>query len=869
LALGYGLVLALLLVVHVARLNPGAALFSPTLLLLLALLLVAPLSAFTLAPRSSRQRLLALGLLVATYGLALALVLASGGYASPFWLAVALPMISALLLLPQSRGVLLALAMWGGYGLFALLAPGESQPTAVTTWLLQSAAVGLFLLVLERVMSGQQALQMRSRTREKALQQFLLVSNRMRVTTRVQTVLEDVAGAVQAAGDFDCVTLCQNDWETGQTRVAVAIGASGRRLTAVEKVPLLWETFSNLLETGQAVGAQGVLAERLPFRTLPDECHLLLPLVSQLNETTGVLTVSAARDGRPALLEALPLLELLANQAAAALDNATLYSTLEERVQQATAELAASADDLRRARDRAEVLYHIARALSVSLDEQQVLEQTLALVAQSTGAERGGIMLLDGDSGRLSYRTSLGTTAASPGKGLARDEGLAGWVLANKETVIVPDTTRDERWQFRSVYDIQARSALTVPVLLDQESLGVLVLIHSGVNHFTDDHAQIALAAAGQAAVALSKAKLYHHISTQSDWLEALVQQREEEASKLMAILSSIGDGVVVGDRQGRIRIINPAAEEILGITGALFLERPLASLPGAPQAETHTGEQLQKITLGERTVRAHAAPVVTSRGEALGNVVVYHDMTREEAADRLKSELVATASHELRTPMTSIRGYVDMLLLETFGPLSDQQRDFLRVIKNNVVRLVQLIDELLDMSRAESGEVRLRREPVNMAELLRDTSQSLYNQFSERQIDLYLDLQDNLPPIQGDQQRLQQIAVNLLGNACKYTPPGGQVEVKLRNGGHTLRVDVRDSGVGISETAQPYIFTPFYRADNPLRDQVSGTGLGLSITRKLVELHGGRIWFESTEGQGSTFSFTLPVESRELSIES
>jgi signal transduction histidine kinase len=149
----------------------------------------------------------------------------------------------------------------------------------------------------------------------------------------------------------------------------------------------------------------------------------------------------------------------------------------------------------------------------------------------------------------------------------------------------------------------------------------------------------------------------------------------------------------------------------------------------------------------------------------------------------------------------------------------------------------------------------------MDLAEVLRDVIAVLNGQFREREIALHLDFQDHLPPVSADRQRIEQIAVNLIGNACKYTPRGGAVWIDLRNGGDELRVDVRDTGVGIAEEAKQHIFTPFYRADNPLRDEVGGTGLGLSITRRLVELHGGRIWFESAVNQGSTFSFTLPLQ--------
>lgn len=869
--LGFGTFAGILLFYELALMLGQIEWQTPTLWLLLALVCAAPLTGALLTPRTRWQRIGGQALIVIDAALTLSLIVfscrgsvACAAYTSPFWIALLIPMLAALLLMPHSSGIGIAVAIWLGYGGLILIdvADTTTMYAAATTWLLHTAIVWLVLLLLDHIISGQDSLRVRARRREQALHNFLVVSNKLRVSTNVQTVLEEVASAVQAAGDFDCVTLSHVEWHVGKTQVAVAIGASGRRLTSVEGLVFPWEDFATLIEPGLLVGVYATMCETLPFRSIRNEQHLVLPLVGQFGEIYGLLTVSVARKQRAGLYEALPLLELLANQAAAALDNTSLFTTLEQRVQQATIDLESSARELRRARDRAEVLYHIARALSVTLDERQVLERALALVAQSTRAERGGIMLVEAETNRLVFRTTMDQRKMSDFYGLERDEGLANWVLTHRQTAILPDTATDDRWQVHNPSLSRFRSALAVPILLEHEALGVLILIHSTVGHFNDDHAQLAMAAASQAAVALSKAQLYRYVSEQSDRLSVSLRQREEEASKSMAIVQSIADGVIVGDRMGRVRLINAAAERILGINAELFLGRALVDLPGAPQEDdSATADRLHQITLGERTVRAHFAPVVSSSGEWLGSVVVYHDITHEVLADKLKSEFVATASHELRTPLTSIRGYVDMLLLGTFGSLNEAQHDFLNIIKNNVGRLVELVDELLDMSRAEAGETRLRREKVDVGDMLHDVTQSLDGQFSERAIALNLDIQEPLPMVLADRQRLQQIIFNLLGNACKYTQPGGRVDVALRNGQGELRIDIRDTGVGIATESQPHIFTPFYRADNPLRDEVGGTGLGLSITRKLVELHGGRIWFVSTEGQGSTFSFTLPLD--------
>ena len=853
LSAGYG-VFALALLVQELVSPPAASATKPTLALLGVLVVAAALMGALIAARARWERVYALLLLGLNAALALAIVAMSGGHASPIWPVLLIPMSAALLLLPSPTGLVVALLIWLGCAAFALSAPRPLVPAAVVMWFVWGLALAMAALVVQHFLAAQAAINGRVRRREAALAHFLGVSNKLRASTNPHSALEEVASAVQAAGDFDCVTVSQIDWTKGDADVVVAIGARGKRLGGLEGVSVPWSTLAPLLERGE-----GEAITMLPFRSIRHERHLVLPLASQFDEPRGVLTVSAHENLAQTLDEARPLLVLLANQAAAALDNAALFSTMEQRVEQATADLERGAGELRVARDRAETLYHIARALSVTLDERQVLEQTLALVAQATGAERGGIMLNEPGGERLAFRTTLDRQRAGAVQGLERGQGLAGWVMQHRQLAIVPDTTRDPRWQVRSAYDTRARSVLAVPLLLEREAIGVLLLIHTDRDHFSSDHAQLALAAASQAAVALSKAQLYRYASDQSERLAAVAQQREEEASKNLAILRSIGDGVVVGDRLGRVRLVNPAAEQILGVSGEVFMGRPLAELPGTPNDESGS-DQLRQLDLAERTVRAHSAPVLSARGDWLGSVVVYHDITREMLADKLKSEFVSTASHELRTPLTSIRGYVDMLLIGTCGPLNEQQRDFVRIVKNNVGRLVELIDELLDMSRAEAGEVRLRRDQIDLAEVLMEVTQALYGQFREREVTLAIEAQDGLPRITADRQRLRQIMVNLVGNACKYTPSGGHVRVGLRNGAGELRIDVSDTGVGIAPESQKYIFTPFYRADNPLRDEVGGSGLGLSITRKLVELHGGRIWFESAEGVGSTFSFTLPV---------
>ncbi|NJM07247.1 hypothetical protein HC891_15230, partial [Candidatus Gracilibacteria bacterium] len=349
--MGFGLFSAMLLVYGLARepLPPWGVVSA-----LILLVVCAPLAGFSLQPSPRLARLRSLGLVILLAALALALVGLSGALVSPFWPALLLPMLAALLLMPGGAGAGVAAAIWAAYACFIVAMPPPMRVDSAAQWLLQSALVGLVGLVLERSISAQQRLQARTAARERALHDFLVVSNRLRVTAQPQRVLAYVAGAVQASGDFDCVTLSLLDWNHAQATVAVAVGARGRRLAAVEGLHIAWAEFERRLESGVRLGAYAISCATLPFRNLPDETHLLIPLSGQFDEPRGVLSVSVARAQEAVLLDALPLLELLANQAAAALDNVELYATLADRVQHATADLERNADELRAARDRAE-----------------------------------------------------------------------------------------------------------------------------------------------------------------------------------------------------------------------------------------------------------------------------------------------------------------------------------------------------------------------------------------------------------------------------------------------------------------------------------------------------------------------------------
>ncbi|HEY1015478.1 MAG TPA: ATP-binding protein, partial [Herpetosiphonaceae bacterium] len=780
------------------------------------------------------------------------------------WLALLPPALLLPRFLARRRAALalgLLFAAWAGLAL--ALAPAPDYQSFLLDLLVRGTGLALVAIYSMTRIQKQPTLPPAD-DRTAILRRMTRACERLRGATSRQEIAEELASAAKASGPFGAASVSRVNWAKGLVQLEVALGGSGHTLGATEGLELPWADFAPLLGDDQRVSDHAYLAAQLPFRSLTGEHHMVLPLRAAGGEINGLLTVSADDEaGRQRLADQAPLLELLAAQAAIMFEHSQLQLSLTKRVLAGNLEIGRSVEEANRARERAETLYYIVRALSKTLDPTQLLDQALLLIAQATQAERGGIMLVEPRTGRLVFGTNLERhITKSEAAALERGQGLAGWVVEQRQSAIIPNTAEDDRWLVRSDHDTRGRSALAVPLDHDSEILGVIILLHNSIDHFTADHQQFVQVISDQVATMLNNLRTHQTLAEEVQQVSRQLELREEEAGRGLSILRSIGDGVVVGDRMGRIRLMNPAAEKLLNIEAQEYLGQPLLSLPGASDADQQEvdPEAFQQFEVNNRTIRAFASPIVTSGGEWLGSVVVYHDISASELADRLKTEFVATASHELRTPLTSIGGYIDLLLLNTLGPLTDQQRQFLGVVKNNIERLTAILNDLLDMSRIEAGQVRLQRREVKLDEMLHDAALLFSQQFGSKQISLAIDVPADLPPVVADQERVRQVLINLISNAYKYTRDGGSVDVVVRNGGGELSVAVKDTGVGIADKDKEHIFTRFYRTENPLKEQAGGTGLGLSIAKSLVELHGGRIWFDSAVNEGTTFTFTLPI---------
>jgi PAS domain S-box-containing protein len=581
-------------------------------------------------------------------------------------------------------------------------------------------------------------------------------------------------------------------------------------------------------------------------------------------------------------------LSALADQVAAAVEHARLFDQvsrfsqeLEHRVEERTQELAEAMGDLTVERDRVETLYRIASQLSASLDVDHVLNRALKLVSDATETEQAFIFLLDLQTSELVCRAALGTRdeASYVGKAIrfARGEGLAGWVVEHRQGVVIPDTREDERWEQAQDGAREYRSAIGAPLTAGDAVLGALLLFHEQPDSFAEEHLRLVEAAATQVANAINNAELYRLILNQTDSLGRMLRTQEIEASKNQAILEGVADGVMVADEHGEVILFNAAAERILGLERDQALGRSTDEMLGlyggeaqqwmetvsgwVENPDTYDGHEFlaAQLEIVDRVVSVHLAPVLAGT-DYLGAVSVFRDVTAEVEAERAKSEFVSTVSHELRTPMTSIKGYADLLLMGAVGTLTGDQQRFLTIIKSNTDRLTMLVNDLLDISRIESGRLALAPKVVRIGDLIGQVVTTMQGKMEEKDLALHTDVPQVLPEIFADPDRVIQILTNLVANAHHYTEPGGEIRISARAHGDELHISVKDTGVGISDEDQEKLFTRFFRSDNPVVQDAPGTGLGLSIVQSLVGMHGGRVWLESELGVGSTFSFTMPT---------
>ncbi len=336
----------------------------------------------------------------------------------------------------------------------------------------------------------------------------------------------------------------------------------------------------------------------------------------------------------------------------------------------------------------------------------------------------------------------------------------------------------------------------------------------------------------------------------------------EMERGKLAAVLNQMTDGVILVDDGGIVQLLNPAAERLFSISAKNVNGHSFTEVLRNHQIHELWEESLKSGTLQQarfpfsKTLVLHASAIPLAPSLPGSTLLLFQDITQQQKLEEMRREFISNVSHELRTPLASLKALSETL---RDGAMEDPPaaRLFLERMETEVDELSQLVGELLELSRIESGRVPLKLEPVRPDDIVKSGFERLCLQAERAGLEISLELEDGLPDVLADTSRLQQVMVNLLHNAIKFTEPGGKVTTDAFQQGERVVFFVRDSGVGIARADLPRIFERFYKVDRARSG--SGTGLGLAIARHLVEAHGGKIWVESEYNQGSTFSFTVP----------
>ncbi|MEF3274669.1 MAG: GAF domain-containing protein [Chloroflexus sp.] len=719
------------------------------------------------------------------------------------------------------------------------------------------------------------------------------VSQRLSATLDRDALLEIVIDSLQRLTDAYHVAVWLRDSDSQQPRVVASRGspdgpAVGYILPTTN--PTIQAAFSSQVSTF--------------WPTPPEAAHdwiiancsvLVIPMIGGAG-IIGAITLQELH--HPLDLRLMQdLAQSIASQATIALQNADLYHTirslnaeLEQRVFERTRELEEE-------KDRLATLHAIASQVNQTLDLDQILHNSLAMLARIVQAERASIMLVEEDNPSLLVTRAILDSKVSLDNMVrfAIGQGIAGWAAQHGETVLVHDVTLDERWvTIPGSNRKREGSMIAVPLFVQGEVIGVMTLSHRRTHFFHEGHVRLLNACAGAIAIGINNANLFRMISAEAERRYELLDRQQKETSQIAAILQSLLDGVIVCDLYGGVLSINQAASRILHrpveelllwnlhdviqrYLGHHAAELPLDDLLRRPLNVDGTARTFTTTAvISGRTINLSLSPVLKEDDELLGALLVLRDITREVEADRMKNEFIGTMSHELRTPMTAIKGFTQLLAMGSLGQLNDTQREFVNTIYHNTERMINLINDVLEITKIESASIDLEWRSLHLAEALSGVIAELQPQITQRQHQLHISMPPGLPLIRADAVRLHQILYHVLLNAVKYTPNGGTITIAARE---TMNVDlpeparsmlsdnrrylllsISDTGVGIRPEDLPRIFDRFFRADNPLKVEAGGTGLGLSIVKPLIELLGGRIWVESVVGQGSTFFIALPV---------
>jgi PAS domain S-box-containing protein len=504
--------------------------------------------------------------------------------------------------------------------------------------------------------------------------------------------------------------------------------------------------------------------------------------------------------------------------------------------------------------------------LSLLLEVSQAVSSTLELTTGLSFVLEGALKSANADVARavLVGNQESSRTAITRGEVVEGARDLERKLIAEVEerghVVAFQDLEEAEKLIGSKDLAGPIGAAVALPVSTTDRMLAVIWLGYLDAHRIEKSTLDFLSMLTNQAAVLVENARLFEAV--------------EGERSRLAAILESVSDVVLVTDQEDRVLLANSAAEQTFDIQAKDVLGRHIeqtglaSDVVTAVVGPTSTEGRSQELYLPSgRVLYTDVSTIETSQGEELGRVAVMRDITRFKELDEMKSEFLATVSHDLRAPLTFMRGYADRL--DAVGQLNERQEVYVENILQGVQRIDDLVLELLDLSRIEAG-LGVEREPCHLGLIVAEAVSSLRARAADKGVSLRiepaLDLSETREDglVSGDSALLRQAVVNLLDNAIKYTPAGGSVSaglsIRARNGRSQATIRVADTGIGIAPDEQARLFEKFYRTKRGDRSGVSGTGLGLAIVKSIVERHEGEVWVESKVNEGSIFSISLPL---------
>lgn len=348
-------------------------------------------------------------------------------------------------------------------------------------------------------------------------------------------------------------------------------------------------------------------------------------------------------------------------------------------------------------------------------------------------------------------------------------------------------------------------------------------------------------------------------------------KKAEEEKEKTMALITNFVDGLLFFNNRDRLALINPQAEKIFSIDHPLIIGKLFTELNEFSQLSSLLqllgGKDIkrlfrQELSLpGGKVVEVSTIPIMSKR-EKLGVLMIIHDITREKLIERTKTEFVSLAAHQLRTPLSAIKWSLRMILDGDVGKVNREQKEFLEKSYQSNERMISLINDLLNLARIEEGKYLFTPVLVSLENVCQKVIEVSKEILERKHLVLkFTQLKKELPQVFADEEKIRFAVENLIDNAIRYTPDSGKIIISLREKDSGLEFQIKDSGVGIPLDQQPRVFSKFFRANNAVRMETEGSGLGVFLAKNIIEAHGGKIWFESKEGEGTTFYFSLPFK--------